>query len=166
MILKQTRKWPVYKSISHRCKHHPVPPFWPTFLDFFRKSWKKWNLRAWRVFGKSVTCDNVTSKSGGRLKWKLTVSEGVLVPDHKVSTKPDQNETHHKRRFHSFMNANFQLVYLSDASRPGLPGESSYFPYRLSKIILLSEHKSSVRTILKQVWDPCATHVFGAEVVL
>ena len=25
-----------------------------------------------------------------------------------------------------FMNANFQLVYLSDASRPGLPGQSSY----------------------------------------
>ena len=49
------------------------------------------------MFGKSVTCDNVTSKSGVLLKWKLTISEGVLVPNPKVSTKPDQNEFHHKR---------------------------------------------------------------------
>ena len=50
-----------------------------------------------RAFGKSVTCDNVTSKSGVRLKSKLIISESVLVPNHKVLTKHDQNEFHRKR---------------------------------------------------------------------
>ena len=73
------------------------PRFWSDFLFFFENLWKKRKQRAQRSFGKSVTCDNVTSKSGVLLKWKLTISEGVLVPNPKVSTKPDQNEFHHKR---------------------------------------------------------------------
>ena len=66
------------------------------------------------MFGKSVTCDNVTSKSGVLLNSKLTISECVLAPDLKVSTKPDQNEF-----------SSQTLIVLTNASRPGLPGESS-----------------------------------------
>ena len=73
------------------------PRFLNDFFGLFRNLWKIRNLRAQRSFGKSVTCDNVTSNSAGLLKWKLIVSEGVLVPNHKVSTEPDHNEFHHKR---------------------------------------------------------------------
>ena len=39
--------------------------------------------------GKSVTCDNVTSKSGVLLISKWTISECPLAPDLRVSTKPE-----------------------------------------------------------------------------
>ena len=102
------------------------PPFLTDFFGLFSKIMKKMKPESQEGVCEISDVRQRHIEIWWSVEMKVDCFRGCTGPKSQSVTKPDQNETHHKRRFNSFMNANFQLVYLSDASRPGLPGESSY----------------------------------------
>ena len=102
------------------------PPFLSDFFGLFSKIMKKMKSESLAGVWEISDVRQRHIEIWWSVEMKVDCFRGCTGPKSQSVTKPDQNETHHKRRFNSFMNANFQLVYLSDASRPGLPGESSF----------------------------------------